>query len=112
MVAPLITITDKAAERAKHLIDASGEDEILGLRVGITPGGCSGHSYKIEYAKEHKKFEELVEDKGIKIFVEPTAVMYLIGSEMDFIEEKFRAQFVFNNPNEKEKCGCGESVAF
>jgi len=108
MVAPMITMTDSAAERVKRLI-AKSEKPVLGLRVGVKSRGCSGMSYFVEYAEEQKKFEDVVEDKGVKIFIDPTATMFLIGSEMDYVEEQFQTGFVFRNPNEKGRCGCGES---
>lgn len=108
MVAPMITLTDAAAERVKALV-AKGDDGVVGLRVGISTRGCSGLSYKVEYAKEQRRFEDVVEDKGVRIFIDPTAVMFLLGSEMDYVEDKFQSGFVFNNPNEKGRCGCGES---
>ena len=104
----LITLTDAAADRVKALI-AKSEEPVLGLRVGINTKGCSGMSYVVEYAKEQRKLEDVVEDKGVKIFIEPTAVMFLLGSEMDYVEDKFQSGFVFTNPNEKGRCGCGES---
>lgn len=107
-IANLITLTDAAAERAKTLM-AKSEEPVLGLRVGISTKGCSGMSYVVEYAKEQRKLEDVVEDKGVKIFIEPTAVMFLLGSEMDYVEDKFHSGFVFTNPNEKGRCGCGES---
>ena len=107
MVAPTITLTDAAAERVKALV--AKDDGVIGLRVGISTRGCSGLSYKVEYAKEQRQFEDLVEDKGVRIFIDPTAVMFLLGSEMDYVEDKFQSGFVFNNPNEKGRCGCGES---
>ena len=104
-----MTLTDAAAERVKALM-AKGEGEaILGLRIGVKSRGCSGLSYFVEYAREQKKFEEVVEDKGVKIFIDPAATMFLIGSEMDYVEDKFSTGFVFKNPNEKGRCGCGES---
>ena len=108
MVAPMITLTDAAAERVKRLI-AKSDKPVLGLRVGVKTRGCSGLSYFVEYAEEQKKFEDVVEDKGVKIFIDPTAVIFLIGSEMDYVEETFQTGFVFRNPNEKGRCGCGES---
>ncbi|WP_420348389.1 HesB/IscA family protein [Pelagibius sp.] len=107
-IANLITLTDAAAERVKLLI-AKSEEPVLGLRVGISTKGCSGMSYVVEYAKEQRKLEDVVEDKGVKIFIDPTAVMFLLGSEMDYVEDKFQTGFVFSNPNEKGRCGCGES---
>ena len=108
MATPLITLTDAAAERVKKLIGKS-DKPVLGLRVGVNTRGCSGLSYVVEYAEEQKRFEDVVEDKGVKIFIDPTAVMFLLGSEMDYVEDKFHTGFVFNNPNEKGRCGCGES---
>jgi iron-sulfur cluster assembly protein len=108
-----LTLTDSAAERVRALVargrDTATGEEILGLRVGVKSRGCSGLSYVIEYAKEQKKFEELVEDKGVKIFIDPAATMFLIGSEMDYVEDPLQSGFVFRNPNEKGRCGCGES---
>ncbi len=108
MVAPLITLTESAAARAQSLIEKS-DSPVLGLRVGVNTKGCSGLSYIVEYAEEQKRFEDVIEDKGVKIFIDPTAVMFLIGSEMDYVEDKFHQGFVFTNPNEKGRCGCGES---
>jgi len=108
MAMAVLKLTDAAAERVKSLIDRS-EEPVLGLRVGVKKGGCSGLMYEVEYAKERKKFEEVVEDKGVKVFIEPTAVMFLLGAEMDYHEDKFASGFTFSNPNEKDRCGCGES---
>ena len=108
MAMAVLKLTDAAAERVKSLIDRS-EEPVLGLRVGVKKGGCSGLMYEVEYAKERKKFEEVIEDKGVKVFIEPTAVMFLLGAEMDYHEDKFASGFTFSNPNEKDRCGCGES---
>ena len=111
MVAPVITITEAAADRVKALMAKAPADKpVKGLRVGVKTRGCSGLSYFVEYADEKKKFEDVVQDKGVTIFVDPTAVMFLIGTEMDYKTEKLSAQFVFNNPNQTSACGCGESV--
>ncbi|MEQ9115790.1 MAG: iron-sulfur cluster assembly accessory protein [Rickettsiales bacterium] len=104
----IITISDKAAERIKFLLDQR-EKTSLGIRVGIKKGGCSGLEYTVEYADEQNKYDEIVEEKGVKVIIDPKAVMYLIGSEMDFVQEKIKSGFKFNNPNEKGSCGCGES---
>lgn len=109
MAQQLISLTDAAAERVQKLMAAAGDEAVLGLRVGVKTRGCSGLSYFVEYAKEQKKFEDVVEDKGVKIFIDPTAVMFLVGTEMDYVEDKIQSGFVFNNPNEKTRCGCGES---
>jgi iron-sulfur cluster assembly accessory protein len=110
-----MTLTDAAADRVKALVakgqDSTAEEQILGLRVGVKSRGCSGLSYFVEYAKERKKFEEMVEDKGVKIFIDPAATMFLLGSEMDYVEDRLQSGFVFNNPNEKSRCGCGESFS-
>ncbi len=108
MTEPMITLTEAAAKRARDLI-AKSEKPVLGLRVGVDSRGCSGFSYVVEYAEEQKKLEDVIEDKGVKIFIDPTAVMFLLGSEMDYVKDKFHTGFVFNNPNEKGRCGCGES---
>ena len=81
----------------------------LGVRIGVKSGGCAGMSYVMEYAKSQNPNDELVEEKGVKVFIDPGAVMYLLGTTMDFKEEEFSSSFVFNNPNETERCGCGES---
>ncbi len=107
MQAP-ITITDAAAEQVRNLLEQRGKPS-EGVRVGVKKGGCSGLEYVIEYADDVQQFEEIIEDKGVKVLIDPKAIMYLIGSEMDFIENKLKSGFVFNNPNEKGKCGCGES---
>ena len=107
-IANLITLTDAAANRVKDLI-ARSEEPVLGLRVGVSTKGCSGMSYVVEYAKDQRKLEDVVEDKGVKIFIDPSAVMFLLGCEMDYVDDKFNSGFVFTNPNEKGRCGCGES---
>jgi iron-sulfur cluster assembly protein len=96
----ILNITEAAAERVKALIDRS-DKPVQGLRVGVSTRGCSGMSYIVE--------EDVIEDKGVKMFIDPTAVMFLFGSTMDYVEDKFHSGFVFTNPNEKGRCGCGES---
>jgi len=103
-----MTLTDAAAARVKELM-AKSEKPIAGLRVGVSTRGCSGLSYFMEYAEERKPYEEVVEDKGVTIFIDPAATMFLLGSEMDWVEDKLASRFVFNNPNAKGSCGCGES---
>lgn len=105
---PIVTLSDAAAAQARHLIDAADTD-ILGLRIGIKTAGCSGLQYDVQYATEVKPFEDRIEEKGVTLFIDPTAVMFLVGSEMDWEETKFASRFVFNNPNEAARCGCGES---
>ena len=104
----MITLTDAAVDRVKNLIDNSDEP-VLGLRVGINTKGCSGMSYVFEYAKEKQPYEEEIDTKGAKVFIDPIATMYLVGAEMDYVEDKMKSGFVFSNPNEKSRCGCGES---
>lgn len=103
-----ITLTDAAAARIRELM-AKAPDDVIGLRVGVKARGCSGLSYDIQYAKERMKFDEVVEDKGVTVMIAPDAVMFLIGSEMDYRDDKFETGFKFTNPNEKGRCGCGES---
>jgi len=108
MTAPIITMTDGALERAKAIM-ARAEAGVVGLRVGISTRGCSGLSYVVEYATEQRQFEEVIERDGVRIFIDPAATMFLIGSEMDYQEGQFQTGFTFNNPNAKGTCGCGES---
>ncbi len=103
-----IKLSDNAAKRIK-LIMSKAEKSAIGVRVGVKSGGCAGMSYIMEYANEIKPNEEIIEDKGVKVLIDPNEIMYLLGTEMDFKEEKFSSQFVFKNPNETERCGCGES---
>ena len=104
----VIKLSDNAAERIK-LIMSKAEQSAVGVRVGVKSGGCAGMSYVMEYAKEIKPDEEIIEEKGVKVFIDPKAIIYLLGTEMDYKKEKFSSQFVFKNPNETERCGCGES---
>ena len=104
----VITLSDRAANRVKEII-AQAKEPIVGVRIGVATGGCAGMSYVMEYAKEVKQNEEIIEDKGVKVLIDPKAIMYLLGTEMDYKKEKFSSQFVFKNPNETERCGCGES---
>jgi iron-sulfur cluster assembly protein len=108
MNTPIVTLTAAAAEQAKKLMGRA-EDGVIGLRVGIKTAGCSGLQYQVEYATEQKPFEDRILDKGVVILIDPAAVMFLIGSEMDWTEDKFSSSFTFSNPNETARCGCGES---
>ena len=105
----VMRLTDAAAARVLELTKRA-DSEIIGLRVGIKNGGCAGQSYTVEYAHDVKPTDEVVEDKGVKILVDPKAVLFLLGTEMDFKVDRMAAQFVFNNPNQTGACGCGESV--
>ncbi len=105
--APL-SISDAAAARVRHLLEKRGKPS-AGIRIGVRAKGCSGMSYTIEYADERTPFDEIVEDKGVVVLIDPKAIMFIVGTEMDFVEEKMKSGFVFRNPNEKGRCGCGES---
>lgn len=105
---PLLTLTDAAANKVRSLVEEANS-EVIGLRIGIKTAGCSGMKYNVEYAKDIKPFEEKVISKDIIICIDPAAIMFLIGSEMDYKEEKFTSGFEFSNPNEIARCGCGES---
>ncbi|PYF03556.1 iron-binding apoprotein IscA [Rhodopseudomonas faecalis] len=105
----VMRLTESAAQRVRELM-ARGEGSMVGLRVGIKNGGCAGQSYTVDYASEILPSDEVVEDKGVKILVDPKAVLFLLGTEMDFKTDKMSASFVFNNPNQTSACGCGESV--
>ena len=105
---PIIKLSDNAANRIKEIMSGV-ESKSVGVRVAVKSGGCAGMSYVMEYAKEIKPNEEVIEDKGVKVLIDPKAIMYLLGTEMDYKKEKFSSQFVFKNPNETERCGCGES---
>ncbi|HEY4985995.1 MAG TPA: iron-sulfur cluster assembly accessory protein [Bradyrhizobium sp.] len=105
-----VKLTDAAAERIRDImVDADGKYQ--GVRVGVTNGGCAGMAYTMDYAEDVRPLDEVVEDKGVKIFIDPKAILFLIGTEMDFVHEKLGARFVFNNPNQTAACGCGESVS-
>ena len=103
-----IKLSDNAAKRIKEIM-SKADNSTIGVRVGVKSGGCAGMSYIMEYANEAKKNEEVIEDKGVKVFIDSNAIMYLLGTEMDYKTDKFSSQFVFKNPNETERCGCGES---
>ena len=104
----VITLSNRAANRVKEII-AGAKEPILGVRVGVSSGGCAGMSYVMEYAKKANPNDEIIEDKGVKVLIDPKAIMYLLGTEMDYKKEELSSTFVFKNPNETERCGCGES---
>jgi iron-sulfur cluster assembly protein len=106
----VMTLTDAAADRVKELVENSDKTAV-GLRVGIKKGGCAGMEYTMDLVEEPKAGDDVIEDKGAKLFVDPSAVLFLLGTEMDFEVTKFRSGFVFKNPNEVSACGCGESVS-
>ena len=105
----VMRLTDAAASRIKDIM-AKADKPFAGVRVGVKNGGCAGMAYTMEYAENVAKFDEVVEDKGVKLLIDPKAVMFLLGTEMDFKVDKMSAGFVFNNPNQTSACGCGESV--
>ena len=105
----VVTLTDRAAERVREIMGRA-EKPYAGLRVGLKNGGCAGQEYTLEYAETANPLDEVVEDKGVTILVEPKSVLFLIGSEIDYEVTKLAAKFVFRNPNETDACGCGESV--
>ena len=105
-----MSVTDAAAERVKEIV-AAADKPIVGVRVGVKNGGCAGMSYTMEFAEAVAANDEVVEDKGVKLLIDPKALLFLLGSEMDFKVDKLTASFVFRNPNETSACGCGESVA-
>ncbi len=103
-----ITITPEALKRIQVLLAKRGKSSV-GIRISIRTKGCSGLSYAIEYADDQKPFEEVIEKEGTLILIDPKATLFILGSEMDFVEDKIQSGFVFRNPNEKGRCGCGQS---
>ena len=106
----VMRLTDAAATRIKDIL-GKAERPIAGVRVGVKNGGCAGMSYTMEYADSAQPYDEVIEDKGVKLLIDPKAVLFLLGTEMDFRVDKLTSGFVFNNPNQTSACGCGESVA-
>lgn len=106
----VMSLTEAAAARVRDAMAAAGKP-IVGLRVGVKNGGCAGMSYTMEYAEAKNPYDEVIEDKGVTLLVDPKAVLFLLGTEMDVKTDKFASTFVFRNPNETSACGCGESVA-
>ena len=104
----LIKLSDNAASRIKEIM-SKADNATIGVRVGVKSGGCAGMSYVMEYAKKANPNDEVIEDKGVKVLIDPKAIMYLLGTEMDYKKEELSSTFVFKNPNETERCGCGES---
>jgi iron-sulfur cluster assembly protein len=105
-----ITLSDAAAARIREIM-ANAEGRYQGVRLGVTKGGCAGMSYTMDYAEAAAPLDEVVEDKGVKVFIAANAILFLIGTEVDFVHEKMGARFAFHNPNQTAACGCGESVA-
>jgi iron-sulfur cluster assembly protein len=107
----VVSLTDAAANRVKDIMAKAGDQPIVGVRVGVKNGGCAGMSYTMEYATSISPLDEVIEDKGVTVLIDPKAVLFLLGTEMDFQISKMSSQFVFKNPNQTSACGCGESVA-
>ena len=105
----VMKLTDAAAERVREIMANSGKP-VVGLRIGVKNGGCAGMEYTLEWAEDQKPFDEVVEDKGVKVLIDAKAMMFLLGTEMDFQSSTLKSGFVFNNPNQVSACGCGESV--
>ena len=105
----VISLTDAAAERIKYVMENAAQP-VVGVRVGVKNGGCAGMEYTMDWAAEQKPFDEVVEQEGARVLIDPKAVMYLLGTEMDYKTDKLSSQFVFTNPNQTGSCGCGESV--
>ena len=105
----VLTLTDAAAQRVKTIMASKGPS-VAGLKIGVKKGGCAGMEYTMEWAEAAGKFDEIVEQDGARVIIDPQAVLYLLGTEMDYKVDKLSAQFVFNNPNQSSACGCGESV--
>ncbi len=106
----VVRLTDAAAERIRAIMDAA-PGRYAGVRVGVKNGGCAGMEYTMEYAESRGPIDEVVEDKGVTLLVDPKAVLFLLGTEMDFVTDRLSARFVFNNPNQTDACGCGDSVS-
>ena len=105
----VVTLTDVAAARMSEIM-SEAEENYIGVKIGVKNGGCAGMEYTMEYATEAGPLDEVVEENGIKVLIDPKAILFLIGSEVDFVTEKLSQRFVFNNPNQTDACGCGESV--
>ena len=105
----ILTLTPKAIERIRYLVNQSSSQDNI-LRVGIEKGGCAGLTYSMDYVSEIKEGDEIVDQEDIRVVIDPKAILYLLGTEMDYVENKFSSGFKFNNPNEVSACGCGESV--
>ena len=108
MTKQILKLSNNAALRIKEIL-SKAEKSAIGVRVGVRSGGCAGMSYVMEYANDIRPNEEVIEDRGVKVLIDPKAIIYLLGTEMDFKKDKFSSQFIFKNPNETERCGCGES---
>ena len=104
-----ITLTDRAAERMQAIM-ARADNDFIGVRIGVKNGGCAGMEYTLDYAEDKEPLDEVVEDHGVTILIDPKAILFLLGTEVDYVTEKLSSRFTFNNPNQTDACGCGESV--
>ena len=105
----VVTLTNKAAARMAEIM-AGADENYIGVKIGVKNGGCAGMEYTMEYATEAGPIDEIVEENGIKVIIDPKAILFLIGTQIDYVEEKLSQRFIFNNPNQTDACGCGESV--
>ena len=105
----VVTLTEAAANRVREIMEAA-DKPYVGLRVGVKNGGCAGQEYTLAYAEAVEPFDEVVEDKGVTVLIEPKAVLFLIGTEIDYVTDRLASKFMFRNPNQTDACGCGESV--
>lgn len=105
----VISLTDAAADRVREIM-ANSDEDVRGLRIGVKKGGCAGMEYTLDYVTDESASGDMVEEKGVRVYVDPSAVLFLLGTEMDYEETTLRSGFVFNNPNQTSACGCGESV--
>jgi iron-sulfur cluster assembly protein len=105
----VVTLTEAAASRVREIMEAA-DKPYVGLRVGVKNGGCAGQEYTLAYAEAVEPFDEVVEDKGVTVLIEPKAVLFLIGTEIDYVTDRLASKFMFRNPNQTDACGCGESV--
>jgi len=105
----ILTFSKKAKLRLIEIMSTNSHKDTLGLRISVTSGGCAGMTYKMDYVQKKTDGDEMININGINVFIDPAAIMYILGTKMDYREDKFSSSFVFNNPNETERCGCGES---
>lgn len=105
----VVTLTDKAAARMSAIM-ANADETYIGVKIGVKNGGCAGMEYTMDYATEKAPLDEVVENNGIQILIDPKAILFLLGTQIDYVTEKMSSRFVFNNPNQTDACGCGESV--
>ena len=105
----ILTFSEKAKIRLKEIMSTNNHKDTLGLRISVTSGGCAGMTYKMDYVQKKTDGDEMINIDGVNVFIDPAAIMYILGTKMDYKEDKFSSSFVFNNPNETERCGCGES---